>query len=63
MAAGGHLGFQKIQFLGYIPIGGTEWVIPEKFGEFRTNQFNVIVIFVYFNWNPAAIFDFAKFHF
>ena len=44
-------------------MAGTEWVIPAKFGPFRTNRFDVIAIFLNFNWSPAAILDFAKFHF
>ena len=38
-------------------------MIPAKFGPFRTSRFNVIAIFVNFNRRPAAILDFAKFHF
>jgi hypothetical protein len=63
MAAGGHLGFQKFKFYDIFSIGRTERVIPAKFGQFRTNHFDLIAIFVYFNWSPAAILDFAKFNF
>jgi hypothetical protein len=38
-------------------------MIPAKFGPFRTTRFHVIAIFVNFNRRPAAILDFAKFHF
>ena len=38
-------------------------MIPAKIGPFRSSRFNVIAIFVNFNWRPAAILDFAKFHF
>ena len=38
-------------------------MIPTKFGPFPTNRFDVIVIFVNFNWSPAAILDFEKFNF
>ena len=38
-------------------------MIPAKFGPFRTNRFDVITILVNFNRWPAAILDFAKFHF
>ena len=38
-------------------------MIPAKFGQFRTNRFDAIAIFVNFNWSPAAILNFAKFHF
>jgi len=38
-------------------------MIPVKFGPFQTNRFDVIAILVNFNRRPAAILDFAKFHF
>ena len=38
-------------------------MIPAKFGPFRTSRYNVIAIFVNFHRRPAAILDFAKFHF
>ena len=38
-------------------------MIRTKFGPFWTNRFEVIAIFVNFNRRPAAILDFAKFHF
>ena len=63
IAAGGHLGFQKFKFYDIVSIGRTERVIPAKFGQFGTNRFDLIAIFVYFNWSPAAILDLEKFHF
>jgi hypothetical protein len=38
-------------------------MMPAIFGPFRANRLDVIAILVYFNRRPAAIFDFAKFHF
>jgi len=63
MAVGGHLGFKNSKFLAYYLIEGAEYIIPAKFGPFRTNRFDVIAILVNFNRRSAAILDFAKFHF
>ena len=38
-------------------------MIPVKCGPNWTNHFDIIAIFVIFNRRPAAILDFAKFHF
>ena len=38
-------------------------MMPAIFGPFRTNCLDVIAILVDFNRRPAAILDFAKFHF
>jgi hypothetical protein len=63
MAAGGHLRFQNSNFSPDFPIAGPQRMIPAKFGPFRTSLFRAIAIFVNFNRRPAAILDFAKFHF
>ena len=34
-----------------------------KFGDNQTNGFGVIAFLVFSKWRPAAILDFAKFHF
>jgi len=47
----------------YILIVPAEWMIPAKMGLFRTSYCGVIAILVNFNRRPAAILDFAKFHF
>ena len=55
--------FENSKFLRRFLILGHLRMTRAKFGPFRTNRFEVIAIFVNFNWRAAAILDFSKFHF